>query len=111
MASELHAPQTDEGRAAQLGPAGGIGRTSIFWKTTDELTLLADMPGVTANTIDIHFEEGVLTVEGRVQPRSPERGTNHLLCEYGVGDFHRTFRVGEQIDASTRFTPNMPAAC
>ncbi len=26
--------------------------------------------------------------------------TRYLLREYGVGDFYRTFRVGEQVDAS-----------
>jgi len=56
------------------------------------------MPGVTGDSIAIDFEEGVLTIQGKVAPRKVE-GVG-LLQEYGVGDFYRTFRVSEQIDAS-----------
>lgn len=66
---------------------------------TDELLLLADMPGAQGDAIDIQFEDGELSIHGRVARRQPE-GTNYLLAEYGVGDFHRTFRVSEQIDAT-----------
>lgn len=65
----------------------------------EELLLLADMPGVKPGEIDIRFEDGELTIHGRAAARQkPE--TNYLLTEYGVGDFYRTFRVSEQIDAS-----------
>jgi HSP20 family protein len=65
----------------------------------DELLLLADMPGVSADSIDVHFEDGQLTIHGSVKERLPEQA-NLLQHEYGVGDFHRTFRVGQRIDAS-----------
>lgn len=65
----------------------------------DELIVLADVPGVTARDVDIHFEEGVLTIHGRVEPRQ-KADTRFLLQEYGVGDFYRTFQVSEQIDPS-----------
>lgn len=65
----------------------------------DELILLADMPGVKRDAIDVHFEDGELTIFGPVEPRYTE-ATNFLLYEYGVGDFYRTFRVSEHIDAS-----------
>lgn len=65
----------------------------------DELLLLADVPGAEADGIDIHYERGELTLTARVAPRqNPE--SDYLLHEYGVGDFVRTFRVGEAIDAS-----------
>jgi HSP20 family protein len=63
----------------------------------DELTVSADMPGVRSEDIDINFENGLLTIHGRVQPR--HREGNYLLCEYGIGDFYRTFQVGEAIDS------------
>ncbi|MBI2825779.1 MAG: Hsp20/alpha crystallin family protein [Planctomycetia bacterium] len=65
----------------------------------DELLLAADMPGTRGEAIDIHFEDGELTIRGPVAARQPA-DTNYLLSEYGVGDFYRTFRVSEQIDAS-----------
>jgi HSP20 family molecular chaperone IbpA len=64
----------------------------------DELLLRADMPGVRSDAIDIRFEDGELTVHGKVEPRQEQ--AQMLLNEYGVGDFYRTFRVSEHIDAS-----------
>jgi len=68
-------------------------------ETKDELKLVADMPGVRPDQIDINFKDGLLTVQGTVEPRHHEY-KNFLLNEYGVGDFCRTFRVSEQVDAS-----------
>jgi HSP20 family protein len=65
----------------------------------DELLVLAEMPGVNGGDIDIRFEEGELTIHGRAASRQDDQ-TRYLLQEYGVGDFYRTFRVSEQIDAS-----------
>jgi len=65
----------------------------------DELLLLADVPGAGGNDIDINYEQGQLTVHARVRERQGA-DTTYLLREYGVGDFHREFRVGEVIDAS-----------
>jgi len=65
----------------------------------DELVLVADLPGVKADEVDIRFEQGELTIHGRAKPRYQE-GTKFLLNEYGIGDFYRTFRVSEQVDAS-----------
>jgi len=65
----------------------------------DELVLVADLPGVKADEVDIRFEQGELTIHGRVKPRY-EEGPKFLLDEYGIGDFYRTFRVSEQVDAS-----------
>lgn len=62
----------------------------------DELIVLADMPGTGPEHIDIDFEDGTLTIHGRVPPRN--QGANYILCEYGVGDYYRSFRVSEQID-------------
>ncbi len=67
-------------------------------ETADEFLVLADMPGVTADAIDIQYEQGVLTMHGKVEPRQDEDNTSYLLCEYGVGDFYRSFRLGEGVD-------------
>ncbi len=65
----------------------------------DEFVLSADMPGVRADALDIQFEEGTLTVHGRVSPRWDEQA-RFVHAEYGVGDFRRAFRLGEQVDAA-----------
>lgn len=68
-------------------------------ENSEELLLVADVPGANADGIDIDFERGRLTIEARIEPRQPENRTPYLLHEYGVGDFCRSFEVGEGIDA------------
>jgi len=67
-------------------------------ENSDGLVLKADMPGVGAKDIDIQYEDGLLTLHGKVEPRQDESNTSYLLHEYGVGDFYRSFRVGEGVD-------------
>ena len=65
---------------------------------SDELRVVADMPGAKADDIDVKFEQGVLTIHAKIEPRQAEN-TNYLIREYGVGDFYRVFEVSEAIDA------------
>ena len=66
-------------------------------ETEDDLILYGDLPGVEPADLDVRFEERELTVHGKVAPRHAD--AQHLRGEYGIGDFHRTFSVGESIDA------------
>ena len=68
-------------------------------ETAEELTVLAEMPGVDGSDLDINIENGTLMIHGKVAARQGE-GVDHLLREYGIGDFHRTFQVSEAIDPS-----------
>lgn len=65
----------------------------------EELLVVADVPGARGESIDVRFEEGTLTLSARVEPRAADE-TRWLLREYRVGDWHRSFRVGESIDAT-----------
>ncbi len=66
----------------------------------DEILLIADVPGARAEDIEVDYENGELSIHGRVEPRQDEATTNYLLREYGVGDFYRSFKIGEGVDAS-----------
>ena len=63
----------------------------------DNLFLIADMPGVDENSVDITLEKNLLTIYGAVEPDIPE---NHRLvsAEYGIGDYQRTFTLSDEID-------------
>lgn len=65
----------------------------------DELTVFADMPGLSSDQIDIDFERGTLQIFGHVTARQPD-GVKYQRREFGVGDFYRSFQVSEEIDAS-----------
>lgn len=69
------------------------------FETPSELTLLADVPGAAADQIDVRFEDGELRIHAPVAPRGKDDQT-FLLAEYGIGDYFRTFRLGQEIDAS-----------
>jgi HSP20 family molecular chaperone IbpA len=69
------------------------------FETAHELTLLADVPGATTDQIDVRFEDGELRIHAPVGPRRKDN-PSYLLEEYGVGDYYRSFRLGQEIDAS-----------
>src|SRR4051794_1872916 len=66
-------------------------------ETADEVVLLADMPGVKPEDMEIHFEKDELTLHGRCAPRP--FGARALDSEYEVGDFYRVFALGEGLDS------------
>ena len=66
-------------------------------ETDSELLLLADVPGVQPDDLDIRYERGELTIHGKVQPRNEE--VDYLWSEYEVGDWYRAFTLSEEIDA------------
>jgi HSP20 family protein len=68
-----------------------------IWEGEDELTLHGDLPGVEAADLEIRFENNELTVDGKVAPRHAD--VRRLHSEYGIGDFHRSFAIGESIDS------------
>lgn len=65
----------------------------------DELLLIADVPGAAADKIDIEYNNGALTLHAAVGPRFGD-DTSFVVREYGVGDYERTFQIGEGIDAA-----------
>jgi len=68
-----------------------------IFATRDELVLLADMPGVPSDGVDVNLEGDELTVTGRVRPEEYE-GLKPLYVEYGVGGYYRRFKLSEAVD-------------
>jgi HSP20 family molecular chaperone IbpA len=75
-----------------------------IWETDDELVLCGDMPGVMTDDVDIRFENRELVIHGKVEPRNEH--AQYVYQEYGIGDYHRTFTIGEAID-STKISASM----
>lgn len=64
----------------------------------DETTvILADMPGVAPQDVDVTLERLVLTLRGKVRPHAPE-GYRALSSEYREGDYIRVFTLSDEID-------------
>jgi HSP20 family molecular chaperone IbpA len=73
-----------------------VPRADIY-ETDDEIVVVADMPGVDENTVDITLENNVLTINGYVEMEQPE-GYSLAYAEYRVGDYQRAFSLSDQID-------------
>lgn len=67
-------------------------------ETDDELVLYGDLPGVEPGDVDVQCENNQLIIHGKVAPR--QDGRKYLYAEYGIGDFHRSFTIGEVIDVA-----------
>lgn len=67
-----------------------------IYETEEALTLVADMPGVSPENVDIDIRDDQLTIRGTVTLE--REGETMLLREYGVGDYFRQFTLGRIID-------------
>ena len=90
-----------DGAAATNGHPSGMWFTPRFdvWEDDKEYILSGDLPGVDSQDLDIHYEKQELRIRGKVAARDAQR--KYFLEEYGIGDFYRTFTIGESIDEST----------
>jgi HSP20 family protein len=102
------AEQTMEVEKQEAETPAGVERTSArriyvprvdIYEAGDQVILTADMPGVDENSVDITLEKNVLTIDGRVEMERPE-GFELAYAEYGVGDYHRTFALSNEVDQS-----------
>jgi HSP20 family molecular chaperone IbpA len=57
------------------------------------------MPGVNKDNVDVNIEDGVLTVEGRIDFTKYD-GLQPVYSEYNVGPYRRSFQISSQIDHS-----------
>jgi len=74
--------------------------------TENDYTLKAMLPGLSAEEINIRFEDGVLTIDGEYTSIS-EEGKECLFSEMPVGRFSRSIEIKEpivvdKIDASMK---------
>jgi HSP20 family protein len=91
---------TKEGGTTATEPtrSGQFYRPNVdILEKADELLVLADLPGASKDQIDINFDKGELSLHAAV-PLRQGRDQQYLAHEYGVGDYYRTFRIGETID-------------
>jgi HSP20 family protein len=63
------------------------------------LTLLADMPGVPKDKLELKIEGDTLSIEGSVQPLTPE-GLEAVYAEVRVPQYRRSFTLSHELDTS-----------
>lgn len=70
-----------------------------IFETDKEIVLLADMPGVSTDNLDVDLRENILTLSAEVVSGKGENEQD-ILKEYAVGKFYRQFTLSEVIDQS-----------
>jgi HSP20 family protein len=66
-----------------------------IYEQDEHTVLVADMPGVDENSIDITLEKNILTIKGFVEDHM--EGYGLAYSEYGEGDFERTFALSDEV--------------
>jgi len=66
------------------------------FETETGFTLVADMPGVAPDRLQVTAERELLTIRGRVTP--PPQPPEHR--EFELTDYYQTFTLTEDLDAS-----------
>jgi HSP20 family protein len=69
-----------------------------LWETQTDWNLVAELPGVQAEDVDVTAKEGTLTISAKVGDRTVEGGSLRRK-EYGIGDFERSFQLGDAVNA------------
>ncbi|MBM3492844.1 MAG: Hsp20/alpha crystallin family protein [Armatimonadetes bacterium] len=67
-----------------------------IYETPDGLVLVADLPGVAGDGLDVQVKNDILTISARVQVDSP--GTP-VYREFELANFYRQFQLADCVDA------------
>ncbi len=68
-----------------------------IFETDHEITLLADIPGVSADNLTIDLRKNILTLSGEVSAFGSADEEN-IMIEYETGKYHRQFTLSGLID-------------
>ena len=90
--------EVDTSREATRPTRAFVPSADIYESET-ALTVVLEMPGVSKENVDVNVEDGVLTVEGRIEFSKYER-LQPVYSEYNVGPYRRSFQISNQIDHS-----------
>ena len=94
--AEQRAPATTGNREATLNRPVFVPPTEIY-ETKDHIVVLAEMPSVGPDGVDITLERRVLTIRGR-GAANEHTGYQRIYNEYAGGDYERVFTLSENID-------------
>jgi HSP20 family protein len=68
-----------------------------IYDSAEGLMLIADLPGVTVDTLEMQVQDNRLTLLGRVPPTVPPEA-RLIHKEYDEGDFLRSFILSDEVD-------------
>ena len=78
-------------------PARFFSPHADIFETEPARTLVLEMPGVDKKNVHVSVEDGVLTVEGRID-FSKYEGMQPIYTEYNIGHYRRGFSLSSKIN-------------
>jgi HSP20 family protein len=64
----------------------------------DNISVLASLPGVALEDIEVSIEDNVLTIKGETRTNRERQEGEYLMRERRVGAFHRALRLPDTVD-------------
>ena len=68
-------------------------------ETSETLHVIAELPGMRREDIQVEFENGMLTIRGQRSRAEEKKETNFHRVERSFGSFSRSFRLPATVDA------------
>ena len=65
----------------------------------DSFVIVADIPGVDPKDIEVHMENGMLTIKGEKESEKKEEREGYKRVERSFGSFYRRFSLPDTADA------------
>jgi HSP20 family protein len=66
-----------------------------IYETPESLVLMADLPGVAKENLQVHIDDDLLTISGKA---SHVAAGDTIYREYELANFYRQFELNEEID-------------
>jgi HSP20 family protein len=85
------------GTGTQQEPQRAVLPAVDVFEDANGITLLADMPGVPRDQLELKLEGDALLIEGRVQPLTPD-GLEAVYAEVRVPRYRRSFTLSRELD-------------
>lgn len=67
-------------------------------ETEEAFEISVDLPGLTAEEVELEFEDGKLTIAGTRKNEAEEEGKTFHRVERRSGEFRRSFTLGQDVD-------------
>ena len=94
----MNQPQSQVTNQAQAPQRAVLPAVDVY-EDDAGITLLADMPGVPRDQLELKVEGDALSIEGGVRTLTPE-GLEAVYAELRVPRYRRTFTLSRELDAS-----------
>jgi HSP20 family protein len=79
------------------GPAGWRPPVDLH-ETAEHYVITAEVPGISRDDLDIHSNDGTLTISGERREQQADACEQYHRIERGHGSFRRTFQLPSPID-------------